>query len=78
MCVCVGLYYTLRLCEALPAAAAASFHVQFGQTALHTAAEHGHTNIIKYLLKEGKGDVDVTDWVCFSHCMSPTYPPFHS
>ena len=37
-------------------------HVQDGKTALHHAAEHGHTNTVKVLL-EGQAKVNATDQV---------------
>ena len=42
-------------------------HVQNGKTALHYAAEHGHTNTVKVLLA-GKAKVNATDQVSFNNC----------
>ena len=38
-----------------------SLHVQDGRTALHCAAEHGYSTIVKFLLEEGQPEVNAAD-----------------
>ena len=40
-----------------------SHHVQYGQTALHFAAERGHTEVVKYLLENTTVQVNTKDKV---------------
>ena len=40
-----------------------SLHVQFGKTALHHAAESGHTKVVKYLYEETTAQVNAKDRV---------------
>ena len=40
-----------------------SHHVQGDRTALHHAAEHGHTELVKYLLENTTAQVNAKDRV---------------
>ena len=40
-----------------------SHHVQYGKTALHRAAERGHTEVVKYLLENTTAQVNAKDYV---------------
>ena len=40
-------------------------HVQDGKTALHFAAEGGHTEVVKYLLENTTAEVNAKDRVSF-------------
>ena len=42
-----------------------SHHVQYGKTALHHAAEGGHTGVVKYLLENTTAEVNTKDRVSF-------------
>ena len=42
-----------------------SHHVQDDETALHYAAEGGHTGIVKYLLENTTAEVNAKDRVSF-------------
>ena len=48
-----------------------SHHGQDGRTALHHAAESGHTEVVKYLIENTTAQVNAKDSV--SHCLFVLY-----